>query len=122
MQSEIFKTFTFEAAHKLPRVPDGHKCKRLHGHSFHVDVYCSGKVQIDGMVLDFSDIKSAFAPIHDVLDHSFLNEHGGVLENPTSENLAYWIWHRMEAKLPVGISLKIIVHETCNTGCIYEGK
>lgn len=119
---EIFKSFNFEAAHKLPHVPEGHKCGRLHGHSFKVDVSCSGPVQEDGMVLDFADIKAAFTPIHDALDHRLLNEVGGILHNPTSENIAYWIWHRLKERLPVHIKLKVSVHETCTSGCSYDGQ
>lgn len=119
---EIFKDFSFEAAHKLPHVPEGHKCGRLHGHSFKVTVNCSGPIQEDGMVLDFADIKTAFAPIHEALDHRFLNDVGGVLHNPTSEHVAYWIWHRLKERLPVHIQLKVSVQETCTSGCTYTGQ
>lgn len=117
---EIFKEFTFEAAHRLPNVPVGHKCARLHGHSFRVEVHVRGPVQEHtGWVIDFSDIKAAFAPLHDVLDHNFLNEVEG-LSNPTSENLARWIWRRLRAALP-SVS-KIVVRETCTSGCTYAGE
>ena len=89
---EIFQEFTFEAAHRLPHVPDGHKCARLHGHSFRVEIHVDGPVGEDtGWVMDFQEIKDAFAPLHDQLDHRYLNEVDG-LDNPTSENLARWIW------------------------------
>src|SRR5436189_1156576 len=85
---EIFKEFTFEAAHRLPNVPSGHKCARLHGHSFKVEVHVRGAVGSEtGWVVDFADIKDAFAPLHRQLDHNFLNELDG-LQNPTSENIA----------------------------------
>ena len=116
---EIFKEFTFEAAHQLPNVPADHKCARLHGHSFRVQVYVTGPVgERTGWVADFSEIKRAFQPLDKELDHHFLNEIDG-LENPTSENLAKWIWSRLSLSLP-GLS-KVVTQETCNTGCIYTG-
>lgn len=115
----IFKIFTFEAAHHLPNVPEDHKCRRLHGHSFRVEVHVSGPVDKDaGWVLDFADISSAFKPVYKQLDHYYLNEIEG-LENPTSENLAKWIWQRLQPGLP-GLS-KIVVQETCTAGCYYSG-
>ena len=116
---EIFKEFVFEAAHRLPNVPDGHKCARLHGHSFAVQIFVSGEVTPStGWVMDFADIKSAFAPFYEMLDHHFLNEIQG-LENPTSENIAIWIWDKIAPLLP-GLS-KIIVRETCTSGAVYLG-
>jgi 6-pyruvoyltetrahydropterin/6-carboxytetrahydropterin synthase len=97
---EIFKEFTFEAAHRLPRVPEGHKCRRLHGHSFRVEIHVSGPIGLQsGWVLDFADIKTAFAPLHTTLGHNYLNEVSG-LENPTSEEIARWIWNRLSPSLP----------------------
>lgn len=117
---EIYKEFTFEAAHRLPNVPPDHKCARLHGHSFRVEVHVQGPVgRESGWVLDFADIKAAFAPLMKVLDHNYLNEIGG-LENPTSELLAKWIWRRLALPLP-GLS-KVVIKETCTTGCIYTGE
>ena len=116
---EIFKEFTFEAAHRLPNVPEGHKCARLHGHSFAVRVCVKGDVgDHSGWVVDFSDIKSAFAPIREELDHYYLNDIEG-LENPTSENIARWIWQRLLPGLPLLYSIEI--RETCTSGCIYRG-
>lgn len=117
---EIFKEFTIEAAHWLPRVPDGHKCKRLHGHSFHVQVHVAGPVDPDlGWVVDFAELKAAFAPVEEALDHRCLNEVSG-LDNPTSENLARWIWQRLQPALS-GLS-KVVVRETCTSGCVYTGE
>ncbi|MHB1862846.1 MAG: 6-carboxytetrahydropterin synthase QueD [Gemmatimonadaceae bacterium] len=117
---EIFKEFTFEAAHRLPNLPAGHKCTRLHGHSFRVAVHVSGPVaEREGWVMDFAEIKSAFQPIRDQLDHYYLNDIEG-LENPTSEVLARWIWTRLVVRLP-GLS-QLVVRETCTAGCIYRGE
>jgi 6-pyruvoyltetrahydropterin/6-carboxytetrahydropterin synthase len=116
---EIFKEFTFEAAHRLPNVPADHKCARLHGHSFRVEVRVRGAVDPRlGWVLDFADIQAAAKPVMDRLDHYCLNEIPG-LENPTSENIARWIWQALSPTL-AGLS-RITVRETCTTGCIYEG-
>jgi 6-pyruvoyltetrahydropterin/6-carboxytetrahydropterin synthase len=117
---EIFKEFTFEAAHRLPNVPEGHKCARLHGHSFRVEIHVRGPVHPElGWVIDFADIKDAFKPFYDRLDHYYLNEIEG-LENPTSENLARWIWERVQPSL-AGLS-RVVVRETCTSGCVYEGE
>jgi 6-pyruvoyltetrahydropterin/6-carboxytetrahydropterin synthase len=116
---EIFQEFTFEAAHLLPNVPPEHKCRRLHGHSYRVAVHVAGSVsEPSGWVVDFADIDAAFAPIMDRLDHHYLNEIDG-LENPTSENLAVWIWERLAPTLP-GLC-RIVVRETCDSGCVYSG-
>ena len=117
---EIFKEFTFEAAHRLPNVPAGHKCARLHGHSFRVELGVDGPVDAEmGWVMDFGDIKAAFQPLLNQLDHYYLNEIEG-LENPTSEQLARWIWRRLRPHLP---ALAVVaVRETCTTGCRYRGE
>ena len=117
---EIFKEFTFEAAHHLPNVPPGHKCARLHGHSFRVEVVVSGPVGAQsGWVMDFADLKAIFQPVYEALDHRYLNEIAG-LENPTSENIARWIWSRLKPDLP-NLS-RLVVRETCTSGCIYWGE
>jgi len=119
-QMDVFKVFTFEAAHRLPNVPAGHKCGRLHGHSFHAEVHVRGGVGREtGWVVDFADIKKAFAPLYEQLDHNYLNEIEG-LSNPTSENLAAWIWRHLEPTLP-GLC-KVVVRETCTCGCVYRGE
>jgi 6-pyruvoyltetrahydropterin/6-carboxytetrahydropterin synthase len=115
---DAFREFTFEAAHRLPNVPEGHKCARLHGHSYRVEVHVGGPVQArSGMVVDFADIKTAFHPLWERLDHHYLNEIEG-LENPTSENLAHWIWERLCGRLPVR---KVVIRETCTSGVEYRG-
>lgn len=116
---DIYKIFTFEAAHLLPNVPEGHKCARLHGHSFEVTLTVSGPVDdVSGWVIDFADVKAAFKPTLKRLDHYYLNDIEG-LENPTSENLARWIWAEVKPDLP-GLS-KVQVKETCTAGSIYSG-
>jgi 6-pyruvoyltetrahydropterin/6-carboxytetrahydropterin synthase len=117
---EVFKEFTIEAAHWLPHVPEGHKCRRLHGHSFRIAVHVRGPVDEQlGWVMDFAQIKRAFEAIEDEIDHRCLNEVEG-LENPTSERLAQWLWRRLKPGLP-GLS-KVVVKETCTSGCVYAGE
>lgn len=117
---EIFKEFTFEAAHRLPNVPSGHKCGRLHGHSFRVEVHILGPLDPNlGWVMDFADIKELFKPILERLDHNYLNEITG-LENPTSEVIARWIWVQLVPKLH-GLT-RVVVRETCTSGAIYRGE
>jgi len=116
---DLFADFTFEAAHRLPNVPPDHKCARLHGHSFNVRVTVTGPVDPKlGWVIDFADVKGAFAPLHAVLDHHYLNEVEG-LENPTSEVLAMWLWKRLKPNLPMLSAVE--VRETCTVGCVYKG-
>jgi 6-pyruvoyltetrahydropterin/6-carboxytetrahydropterin synthase len=116
---ELFKVFTIEAAHRLPNVPAGHKCGRLHGHSFRIEIHICGPVdEKSGWVIDFADIKTAFAPIFDRLDHHYLNEVEG-LSNPTAENLARWIWGQLIPRLPQ--LTRVVVAETCSAGCAYRG-
>ncbi len=117
---EIFKEFHFEAAHRLPNVPDGHKCARLHGHSFQVRLTVTGDAnEPDGWVMDFGDIKGAFKPILEQLDHFYLNDIEG-LDNPTSENIVRWIWRKLKPALPQLSAVEI--RETCTTGCVYRGE
>jgi 6-pyruvoyltetrahydropterin/6-carboxytetrahydropterin synthase len=117
---EVSKSFTFDAAHRLPNVPIGHKCSRLHGHSFRVDICISGKVGVaTGWVRDFADIAQSFKPIHEKIDHSYLNEIEG-LENPTSENIARWIWQQLQPALPE--LCRVEVWETPTSGCTYRGE
>ncbi|MGY0162900.1 6-carboxytetrahydropterin synthase QueD [Edwardsiella tarda] len=119
MTTTLFKEFQFEAAHRLPHVPQGHKCGRLHGHSFLVRIEISGEVDPHtGWVMDFADLKARFQPIYDQLDHHYLNEITG-LENPTSEVLAHWIWQQLKPHLP--LLSAVMVKETCTAGCTYRG-
>ena len=116
---EIWKEFSFDAAHLLPNVPEGHKCRRLHGHTYTVRIHVRGEPDENvGWILDFADIRKAFDPILDRLDHYYLNEIEG-LENPTAEALAKWIWERLHPRLP-GLC-RIVIQETCTSGCTYEG-
>lgn len=116
---EIFKEFIFEAAHRLPHVPAGHKCGRLHGHSFRVALYIEGDVDPHtGWIRDFSEIKALFRPIYEQLDHNYLNDIPG-LDNPTSEVLAKWIWQQVKPLIPE--LSRVRIHETCTSGCEYRG-
>jgi len=116
---EIFKEFQVEAAHRLPNVPQGHKCARLHGHSFKIAVHLRGAVDPTlGWVRDFADVGAAFRPLFEQLDHRYLNEVTG-LENPTSENVARWVWERLQPALPE--LSRVTVRETCTAGCSYAG-
>ncbi len=116
---EIWKEFRFEAAHRLPNLPEGHKCRRLHGHSYRVRIYVEGELDENlGWILDFADIKAAFKPILEQLDHHYLNEIEG-LENSTAEVIARWIWDRLKPRLP--ILSRVEISETCTSGCIYDG-
>ena len=117
---EIYKVITFDAAHKLPNVPEGHPCGRLHGHTYRVEIHISGSVdKKSGWVIDFAEIKKAASPVIEELDHYCLNEIKG-LENPTSENIARWIWGRIRKSLP--FQSKIVVQETPQSCAIYKGE
>lgn len=119
MKVELRKSFQFEAAHLLPSVPVSHKCRRLHGHSFKIEIAVAGECDPQlGWLADYADITAAFAPILDMLDHRYLNEIQG-LENPTSEHVAQFIWNRLKPRLPALI--EIIVAETCTAHCVYRG-
>jgi 6-pyruvoyltetrahydropterin/6-carboxytetrahydropterin synthase len=120
MFMELRKTFQFEAAHLLPHLPKQHKCRRLHGHSFKVEIAVGGKCDPRlGWVMDYADISDTFKPIWRKLDHFYLNEIPG-LENPTSENIAVWIWKKLKPKLP--LLTEVVVAETCSARCVYRGR
>ena len=119
MQFEIVKSFRFEAAHSLDRAPEGHKCRRLHGHSYRVDVHVTGPADpVAGWVMDFGDIIQAVEPVLRQLDHRNLNEVAG-LENSTSELLAKFLWDRLRPALP-GLSA-VTVWESDTSRCVYRG-
>jgi 6-pyruvoyltetrahydropterin/6-carboxytetrahydropterin synthase len=111
--------FRFEAAHRLPKVPEEHKCFRLHGHSFKIELAIAGPIDPEtGWFIDYQEMFDAWEPLHEQLDHNYLNEVAG-LENPTSEILCGWIWERIKPKLPA--LSKVVVHETCVARCEYTG-
>jgi 6-pyruvoyltetrahydropterin/6-carboxytetrahydropterin synthase len=117
---ELRKTFQFEAAHYLPRLPESHKCRRLHGHSFQVEIVVAGECEPElGWLIDYADITEAFKPVLERLDHFYLNEVPG-LENPTSENIAIWIWKELKPKL--ALLSEIVLAETCTARCVYRGR
>lgn len=120
MKVHLTKSFTFEAAHWLPTFPEGHKCRRLHGHSFQVDVIVAGEVpETQGYLIDYGQMKAAIGPVCDRLDHYLLNDIEG-LDNPTAENISRWIWDQLAPALPL---LSVVrVHETCTTACEYRGE
>lgn len=116
---ELVKDFRFEAAHFLPNVPEGHKCRRIHGHSFRGEVAVRGPLDPAlGWVMDFADLKRVVDPIVYRLDHYLLNDIEG-LENPTSEVLAIWIWNRLAGSLP--LLSRVTIEETCTSRCHYYG-
>lgn len=114
MKLRIAKTFDFDAAHHLPLMPDGHKCRRPHGHTYRVEVVLEGEPDPRGLVMDYSEIAEAWAPVHALLDHRDLNEVSGLL-NPTTENLVVWIWAHMLARLPQLWAIR--VYESSSTYC-----
>jgi 6-pyruvoyltetrahydropterin/6-carboxytetrahydropterin synthase len=115
----LIHEFRFESAHRLPKVPAGHKCARLHGHSFKVELTVAGAVNRDtGWLIDFGVLFDLWQPVHDRLDHNYLNDIPG-LENPTSEVLAAWIWSEMKPRLPELV--QVTLFETCDARCEYTG-
>ena len=120
MHIKLSKTFSFEAAHWLGNFPEGHKCRRLHGHSYQADVIVEGEVDPEeGYLMDYGDIKRAIAPVQEQLDHYLLNEIDG-LENPTAENLCRWIYDRLKPSLPMLAAVR--VRETCTAEAEYRGE
>jgi 6-pyruvoyltetrahydropterin/6-carboxytetrahydropterin synthase len=117
---EIWRRFQFDSAHYLPKVPEGHKCARLHGHTYTVELRLAGEIDpVTGWVRDFGDIKDVFAPLERELDHRLLNDIPG-LDNPTSELLAEWLWRHLIEQLPELVSIS--VSETPSSGVLYTGE
>lgn len=121
MRVELSKEYRFEAAHRLPLVPADHKCHRMHGHSYRVEVKVAGEVDPRlGWLIDFGEITAQVEPVlKGELDHRVLNEIPG-LENATSELLCLWLWKRLRPTLPQ--LSEITVHETCTARCSYRGE
>ena len=120
MRVELVHEFSFEAAHRLPMLPPDHKCHRMHGHSYRIEVCIAGEVDPKlGWLVDFGEIAARVEPIlQRELDHRVLNDVTG-LENPTSEVLAHWLWKRLAPLVPQLVA--ITVHETCAARCTYRG-
>jgi 6-pyruvoyltetrahydropterin/6-carboxytetrahydropterin synthase len=120
MEAELIRTFRFEAAHSLPNIPEGHKCRRMHGHSYRVDIHVAGPINPEsGWVMDFGEIKAAVEPVIDELDHRMLNEIPG-LENCTSERIAVYLWERLGKILPALSA--VTVWESDSARCVYRGR
>jgi 6-pyruvoyltetrahydropterin/6-carboxytetrahydropterin synthase len=119
LRVELEKDFSLECAHRLTRVPEDHKCARMHGHSFRVTLRVEGEVdERFGWLVDYAEISKAFAPLHAELDHRCLNDVPG-LDNPTSEELARWIWKRLRPQL--ALLSAVTIAETCMSRCTYRG-
>ena len=118
---EIFKSFTFEAAHHLaPNVSPDHPYARLHGHSFSAEVYLAGDPGKDtGWIVDFAEVDEAIAVLKADLDHGYLNDLEG-LDHPTLENIAVWVWDKLAVQFPA-LSKVVIRRGSCGEGCIYSG-
>jgi 6-pyruvoyltetrahydropterin/6-carboxytetrahydropterin synthase len=118
-EMEIYKSFRFDAAHRLTGVPPTHKCSAMHGHSYEIQVYLCGPVDKQtGFVMDFGDLVNICEPILKKMDHAILNEIEG-LENPTSENMCIWLWNQLKSQVP--LLSKIVIKETETSGCVYCG-
>jgi 6-pyruvoyltetrahydropterin/6-carboxytetrahydropterin synthase len=110
----IAKHFTFEAAHQLHGLPEGHKCSRMHGHSYEVEIQLNGLPDERGFVVDYQEIADAWAPLHEALDHRCLNEVPG-LSTPTTEVLVIWIFDRLILS-PIGaLVARVRVSESTTT-------
>lgn len=110
---KITQAFTFEAAHRLPKVPATHRCHNMHGHSYRIEVTVAGAVDpATGFVVDFFDIEAAFVPLLRQLDHHCLNDIAG-LENPTAENIAVWVWQKIAPLVPGLAMVKVFETPLC---------
>ena len=119
MQACLTKIFTFEAAQTIPHLDPSHKCRKMHGHSFKIEISIEGKVDpLIGWVDDHANITKAMTPLLALVDHAYLNEVPG-LENPTIENMCAWFWEKLTPHLP-GLR-EIVLHETPTARCSYRG-
>jgi len=119
MRARITKEFRFEAAHTLPSLPDSHKCRQMHGHSFKVEIHIEGEVDPEiGWIYDHKVISQAMNPLLEQLDHSYLNDLEG-LESPTIEIMCAWFWRKLEKDLP-GLC-EITIFETPTARCSFFG-
>jgi 6-pyruvoyltetrahydropterin/6-carboxytetrahydropterin synthase len=114
----IFKEITFDSAHFLPQLPETHKCRQMHGHTYRLKVWLEGTPGAQGWVMDFAEVKRVMEPVMEKIDHKVLNEVEG-LDNPTCELVAIWIWDRLKPGLP--LLKRIELHETPTSGVVYEG-
>lgn len=120
MKARLTKDFFFESAQTLPKVPVGHKCGAMHGHSFKMEISIEGEVNPEtGWIYDHAAISRAVNPLLELLDHRYLNEVPG-LENPTIELMAGWFWQKLAPQLP-GLC-EIVIHETPTARCVYRGE
>lgn len=116
---QIYKEFSFDSAHFLPHVPEGHKCRNMHGHTYRLRVVIEGEPHpVFGWIMDFKELKDAVVPVIDQLDHKLINDIHG-LDNPTAENITIWIWNQIRPLLP--LLVRIELHETPTTGVVYSG-
>lgn len=116
---EIYKEYSFDSAHFLPRVPEGHKCRNMHGHTYKLKVFLEGQPDPElGWIMDFKDLKEALTGVIEQLDHKLINDIPG-LENPTAENITIWIWKQIQPLLP--LLSRIELYETPTTGVVYKG-
>ena len=119
MRTRLERSYRFEAAHFLPKVPAGHKCARMHGHSYAIEIVIEGEIDAErGWVMDFAEIDEGVTPLVRQLDHQVLNE-VDALANPTSELLAVWLWGKLAPRLPALV--EVVVSETPTSRCIYRG-
>jgi 6-pyruvoyltetrahydropterin/6-carboxytetrahydropterin synthase len=116
---ELMKEYRFEAAHRLPRVPNGHKCANVHGHSYKVELHVRGPIDPQtGWLIDFGVMDDRWAILFNRLDHQYLNDVPD-LANPTCENVAVFVWAHMKSSI-AGLSA-VTVWETYDSRCTYQG-
>lgn len=117
---EIFREFTFDAAHRLDHLPEGHKCARVHGHTYRLTVFLAGPLDpVVGWIVDFAEVKRAVTEVLEPLDHHLLNDVPG-LEQPTTERIIVWLWDRLRERLPQVTRLEL--WENATSGAVYSGE